>query len=87
MLTSTEARALLTPAAVRTLRTVAGRKDAFTPDALVEAGVPGTLVRVLLVRDDAPPMRARVGLRRRTRVETHTYVWGPDVAGLLKGWE
>jgi len=86
-MTVTEARTLLTPPVRSALRPFAARKDAFTQDALIERGVPPSLVWMLMACDGAAPVRARVSLTRRTRVETTHYIWGPDVAGHLRGWE
>ncbi len=82
-----EAQLLLTPPVRSALRAFATRKDAFTQDALLERAIPPALVVVLLARDGMPPIPARVSLSRRTRVETTRYVWGPDIAGHLKGWD
>jgi hypothetical protein len=61
------------------------RDDAYTPGALIEAGVPAALVRTLIA--DGPravPERARESVtgRRRSEPTTH-YVWGPDARRLL----
>lgn len=82
-----DARELLTPRVKTILAHVAGRRDAYTPDALRAEGVPAPLIDVMVVRDGAPLERARVGLTSRRRVVTNRYVWGPDVASMLRGWE
>lgn len=58
---------------------------AYTPDALLDAGLPAPLVKRLLA--DGPravPERARVSVtgRGRTTEPTRHYVWGPDAAAL-----
>lgn len=59
---------------------------AYTPDALVDAGLPAALVKRLMA--DGPravPERARVAVtgRKRTVEPTRHYVWGPDARTLL----
>lgn len=59
---------------------------AYTPDALIDAGLPAALVKRLLA--DGPravPERARVSVtgRARTTEPTTHYVWGPDAMTLL----
>lgn len=61
------------------------RDDAYTPNALVDAGVPADLVRALIA--DGPravPERARESMtgRKRSQPTVH-YVWGPDARRLL----
>lgn len=61
-------------------------RDAYTPDALVQAGVPPELVRTLLVDPKrASPEHARLSVtgRKRTTTPTLEYGWGPDVNYLL----
>lgn len=88
MLRLIEARNLLTPATRAVLAKVATKKDAFTPEALAEAGVPAPLITAMLVAPDHAPMeKARVSLHGRARIETRNYIWGPDVAGMLRGWQ
>src|SRR5688500_1941494 len=61
------------------------RKDAYTLEALIEAGVPAQVARTLLADGArAIPMRPRVALTGRRRAPlTTAYVWGPDAAVLL----
>ena len=59
---------------------------AYTPDALIDAGLPPALVQRLLA--DGPravPERARVSVtgRKRTPEPIRHYAWGPDVRTLL----
>lgn len=59
---------------------------AYTPDALIDAGLPAALVKRLMA--DGPravPERARVSVagRKRTVEPTRHYVWGPDARTLL----
>ncbi len=63
-------------------------RDAFTPDALVDAGVPAALVNLLIADGrDAVPERPRLSITGGGRAdeETRRYVWGPDVAAFLVG--
>lgn len=63
-------------------------RDAFTPNALVDAGVPVALVNLLIADGrNAVPERPRVSItgRGRAEEETRRYVWGPDVAAFLVG--
>lgn len=61
------------------------RKDAYTLDAVVEAGIPASVARTLLA--DGPhavPERPRLSLHGRRRAPlTQAYVWGPDANTLL----
>lgn len=61
------------------------RDDAYTPGALIDAGVPADLVRTLIA--DGPravPERAREAMTGRKRSQpTTNYVWGPDARRLL----
>lgn len=85
--TIADAQRLITRDVLATLLRFARRKDAWTPEALVEAGVPGELVTVLVVDPRAQLEAARVSLTRRQRTDpTRTYVWGPDIRNLLVGW-
>lgn len=61
------------------------RKEAYTLDALAEAGVPEGLLRMMLVDSRrAPQERARLSMTGRKRTEpTLDYAWGPDVNFLL----
>jgi len=66
--------------------TIVLRKKAYAPEALVEAGVPASLVRTLVA--DGPraiPERPFLSLhgRKREKAPTTYYVWGPDAAALL----
>ena len=64
------------------------RKEAWDPDALVEAGFDPQLVRTWLVSGpNAVPERARLSLhgRKRTIDPTTRYVWGPDLEFLAAG--
>lgn len=61
------------------------KNDAYTLDAVVQAGVPPQIARKLLA--DGPRAvseRPRLSISGRRRGElTQTYVWGPDAAVLL----
>ena len=67
------------------------RADAYTADALIEAGGPSAAARTLLA--DGPRAvleRPRLSLTGRRRgPPTTVYVWGPDAARLLSDerWE
>ena len=84
-MTAAAARQLLTPPVRATLAKC--RRGAYLPEALSSAGVPGDLVRVLIVPDHAPAERARVALDSRKRIDTTRYVWAADINNYLKGWE
>lgn len=60
--------------------------DAYTLEAVVEAGIPAAVARKLLA--DGPravEMRPRLRLAGRGRgPATKSYVWGPDAAALLQ---
>ena len=62
------------------------RNDAYTPDALEEAGVPGDVVRTLLADGpNAVPEKPLLSLTSRRRGELTTrYIWGPDAEVLLQ---
>lgn len=83
-LTHDEALKLLTPTVRKTLSKF-DKKDAYTPECLQEQGIPAPLVHVLVVRDNARAEAARVSLSGRKRVETQTYVWGPDIQNFIYG--
>lgn len=59
--------------------------DAYSLEAVVNAGVPAKVARALVV--DGPravPERPRVSTSRRGRgPETTSYIWGPDANALL----
>ncbi len=62
------------------------KKDAYTLNAVVEAGIAPALAKTLLA--DGPrcvPERARLSIhgRKRTTNPTTSYVWGPDANTLL----
>lgn len=61
------------------------KADAYTLEAVVEAGVPARIARKLLADGPANvPERPRTSLVRRGRAsETRAYVWGPDAVALL----
>lgn len=82
-----EVQPLLTPAVRNVLAFIARHREAYTPDALIAEGIPPVLVNLMLVRESAPLERAKVGLTTRRRTVTQRYVWGPDIAGFLRGWE
>lgn len=62
------------------------RNDAYTPEALMDAGIPPAVVKTLIA--DGPravperPLLA-VGGRKRDKLATTRYVWGPDAMVLL----
>lgn len=63
------------------------RRDAYTIEALVTAGIcDGATALTLLVDGPAAvPVRPRLDLRTRRRGEPTTrYVWGPDATVLLE---
>jgi hypothetical protein len=55
--------------------------DAWSPSVLIEAGIPGEVVRTWIA--DGPravPMRARLSLEGRKRTElTTNYIWSADL--------
>lgn len=59
--------------------------DAYTPEALMDAGVDPMVVRTLLA--DGPravPERPLLSVKGRKRgLETMKYCWGPDAMALL----
>ncbi len=62
------------------------RQAAYTVEALLDAGVPPTVVRTLVADGPrATPERALVSVEgcRRTKEPVTTYVWGPDAMALL----
>lgn len=61
-------------------------KDAYTPEALMDAGVDPMVVRTLLADGpNAVPERPRLAVngRKRAKEATSKYVWGPDAMTLL----
>lgn len=61
------------------------QKDAYTINAVIEAGVhPATAKTLLASGPNATPMKARCSMHGRRRTEpTQDYVWGPDANTLL----
>lgn len=61
------------------------KSDAYTLNAVVEAGIPVTVAKLLLA--DGPravPARPRLSVTKRGRGDLTThYVWGPDANTLL----
>ena len=59
--------------------------DAYTLDAVVDAGVSPSIARTLLADGpNAKPERPRISTTKRGRAPlTTTYVWGPDANTLL----
>lgn len=80
------ARELLTPLVRSTLISIAKYKEPIAIDALAEAGIPRPLLLAMRAHGDAT-VQARKSLYKRGRIETANYVWAPDIAGYLKGWE
>lgn len=91
LLTIAEARRLLTPDVRDLLVLLAHTPECYTPDALINAGVPSRLVGAMLA-DYTRPEHATTRLCRAStskpcrRVETRSYVFSPDIAGYLRGW-
>lgn len=65
------------------------RKDAYSLEAIIAAGVAPAVAKTLLADGPAAvPMRPRLALTGRRRgAETREYVWGPDAEVLLQGRE
>ena len=59
--------------------------DAYTVDAIIDAGVPPeTARRIVADGPRAVPERPRISVRRRGRAPlTTSYIWGPDANALL----
>lgn len=59
--------------------------DAFTPECVIEAGIPPKLAHNAVVDGRrATPQRARESLSGRKRTEPTTrYVWGPDLRFIM----
>jgi len=62
------------------------RADAFTPEAVIAAGIPASVAHAAIVDGPrATPQRALIsaepGKSKRTE-PTRRYVWGPDLAFL-----
>jgi hypothetical protein len=80
-----EANELITPAVRVVLEQVGQQRSAYTESALIDAGVPSAITRVL-VATRGPIEKARISVtEQRKRVQTGEYVWGPDVASFLVG--
>ncbi len=59
---------------------------AWTPDALVEVGIPAEIVNKMIAHGKrAVPERCRtvVGQKRKLTEPTTLYIWGPDIPFLL----
>lgn len=58
------------------------RKLAWTPDALIDAGIPADQVSKMIASGPrATPERPRVSVNgwKREREATRYYIWGPDI--------
>lgn len=62
------------------------KRDAYTVEAVIEAGVPATIARTLLATGPrAVPECPRLTAKGRQRAKRPTtfYIWGPDAESLL----
>lgn len=70
------------------MKAVALKRDAYTLDAVIEAGIPPAVARTLVADGpNAVPERARTSIegRGRTKDPIRDYVWGPDAMVILAG--
>lgn len=71
----------------KALLAIVRRQEAYTPEALINAGFDPKLVqRAIVDGRHATPERARTKVFGRGRTEPTTfYVWGPDFGFLAEG--